>query len=267
MNPVAEALTGWNEHEALTQPLWWVFVTKKESTGEMAADVIGHCIASGATTEIEGDVVLVARDGTGRGVSGTASPVRAEDGRTMGAVLVFKDDTDHQQEQRRLAHSANHDGLTGLPNRVAFGKALTEACRQVEEERRDHALCFIDLDRFKPVNDTAGHAAGDALLQVVAKTIRGCCRTQDFAARIGGDEFVVLLADCSLANARTVGQKIVDEITRIEFAWNGATHRIGASVGIAPVIAGAERDVLAMADAACYAAKSAGRGRVVISGD
>jgi diguanylate cyclase (GGDEF)-like protein/PAS domain S-box-containing protein len=267
MNPVAEQLTGWNEAEALGQPLWWVFVSKKESTGEMAADVIGHCIASGATTEIEGDVILVARDGSGRGVSGTASPVRSEDGRTMGAVLVFKDATDHQEEQRRLAHSANHDGLTGLPNRAAFAKALSEACRQVEEERRDHALCFIDLDRFKPVNDTAGHAAGDALLQIVAKTIRGCCRVQDFAARMGGDEFVVLLADCSLVNARAVGQKIVDEITRIEFASNGATYRIGASVGIAPVIAGAERDVLAMADAACYAAKSAGRGRVIVSGD
>jgi diguanylate cyclase (GGDEF)-like protein/PAS domain S-box-containing protein len=267
MNPVAEHLSGWNEAEALGQPLWQVFVSKNESTGEIASDVIGHCIASGATTEIDRDVILVARDGTGRGVSGTASPVRSEDGRTMGAVLVFKDATDHQEEQRRLAHSASHDGLTGLPNRAAFARALSEACRQVGDERREHALCFIDLDRFKPVNDTAGHAAGDALLQIIARTIRGCCRAQDFAARMGGDEFVVLLADCSQADARAVGQKIVDEVARVDFAWNGVAHHIGASVGIAAVMADAERDVLAMADAACYAAKSAGRGRVVVSGD
>ena len=267
MNPAAEKLTGWSEADALGQPLWWVFVTKFDATGEMAGDVMGKCLASGAMTEIEDDVILVSRDGEGRGVSGTASPVRAEDGRTMGAVLVFKDATDVQEEQRRLAHSANHDGLTGLPNRVAFARALSEACRQAGTEQRSHALCFIDLDRFKPVNDTAGHAAGDALLQKVARTIRSCCRTQDFAARMGGDEFVVLLADCTLPDARVVAQKIVDCITAIEFEWNGVSYSIGASVGIAPVLPDAERDVLAMADAACYAAKAAGRGRVAAAGD
>jgi diguanylate cyclase (GGDEF)-like protein len=157
--------------------------------------------------------------------------------------------------------------LTGLPNRVAFSRALSDACRQAGTEQRSHALCFIDLDRFKPVNDTAGHAAGDALLQKVARTIRGCCRTQDFAARMGGDEFVVLLADCTIADARTVAQKIVDCITAIDFEWAGASYTIGASVGFAPVLPDAERDVIAMADAACYAAKAAGRGRVAASGD
>ena len=265
MNPAAEHLTGWNEADALSQPLWWVFVTKFDSTGEMADDVIGNCLVSGAPAEIESDVILVARDGIGRGVSGSASPVRTEDGRTIGAVLVFKDATDDQEEQRRLTHSASHDGLTGLPNRVAFSRALSEACRQSSAEQRDHVLCFIDLDRFKPVNDTAGHAAGDALLQKVARTIRACCRTQDFAARMGGDEFVVLLTDCPIPDARIVAQKIVDSIGVLEFEWGGVSYSIGASVGIARVIAEAERDVLAMADAACYAAKAAGRGRVVVA--
>jgi diguanylate cyclase (GGDEF)-like protein/PAS domain S-box-containing protein len=267
MNPAAEHLTGWNETDALGQPLWWVFVTKFDATGEMAGDVIGNCLRSGASVEIENDVILVARDGTGRGVSGAASPVHTEDGRTTGAVLVFKDATDHQEAQRRLAHLASHDGLTGLPNRVAFSRALAEACRQAGADHRSHALCFIDLDRFKPVNDSAGHAAGDALLQIVARTIRGCCRVQDFAARIGGDEFVVLLADCALPDARVVAQKIVDSITAIEFEWSGAAYAISASVGIAPVLPDAERDVLAMADTACYAAKAAGRGRVALAGD
>ena len=106
-------------------------------------------------------MILVSRDGTGRGVDGTASPVRDQDGHTIGAVLVFKDVTDLQEEQRRLTYSANHDVLTGLPNRSAFSHVLAEACRVASSSSRRHALLFIDLDRFKPVNDTAGHAAGD----------------------------------------------------------------------------------------------------------
>lgn len=267
MNPAAEKLTGWSEADAFGQPLWWIFVTKYDSTGEMAPDVMGACLASGTMVDIDDDVVLVARDGTGRGVSGTASPVHTEDGHGNGAVLVFKDATDHQEEQRRLAHSATHDGLTGLPNRVAFTRALAEACRQAGAEQRSHVLCFVDLDRFKPVNDTAGHAAGDALLQKVARTIRSCCRAQDFAARLGGDEFVVLLTDCTVLAARTVAQKLVDCIGAIRFEWGGTNYTIGASIGIAPVTPGAERDVLERADTACYAAKAAGRGRVAAAGD
>ena len=267
MNPVAESLTGWAESEATGTPLAQVFVTKHESTGEPAIDVIGSCLAFGATREIEDDVVLVGRDGVGRGVSGTASPVLDQYRRTTGAVLVFKDVTDLQEEQRRLTHSATHDGLTGLPNRSALNRVLAEACRQAETTHRSHAICFIDLDRFKPVNDTAGHAAGDELLKQVAGVIRASCRTQDFAARLGGDEFVVLLSDCRIANARTVAQKIVDSISALEFNWRGTSYTIGASIGVAPVRADGEGDAIAAADAACYAAKARGRNRVVVAGD
>ncbi len=267
MNPVAEMLTGWSSAEALGLPLTDIFVTKHESTGEGADDVMVACLASGGTREIEDDVILVARNGTGRGISGSASPVRDESGHTIGAVLVFKDVTDLQEEQRRLAHSANHDVLTGLPNRSAFSRVLAEANRQVAGGNRHHALCFIDLDRFKPVNDTAGHAAGDELLREVASVIRSCCRAQDFAARIGGDEFVVLLSDCAPANANRVAQKIVDAIAAIRFIWEGAEYTVGASVGVAPLTASADHNALAAADAACYAAKAGGRGRVVVAGD
>ena len=180
-------------------------------------------------------MILAARDGTGRGVSGTAAPVRTADGHVIGAVLVFKRSR-HRHAGTGSAgwlHPANHDALTGLPNRFAFGHALAEAQHQVGTERRTHALCFIDLDRFKPVNDTAGHAAGDALLQKVAHVIRRNCRSNDFAARIGGDEFVLLLADCPLANARKVATKVVEAIAELDFAWNGTPYGIGASVGVA----------------------------------
>lgn len=265
MNAIAEAMTGWRETEAKGRPLSEIFVAKSEATGEPAVDHVAFCLGTGKPSQIEDDVILAARDGTGRGVSGTAAPVRTADGHVIGAVLVFKDVTDTQEQKRRLAHSANHDALTGLPNRFAFGRALAEAQQQVGAERRTHALCFIDLDRFKPVNDTAGHAAGDALLQKVAQLIRRTCRSNDFAARIGGDEFVLLLADCPLANAHKVATKVVEAVAQLDFAWNGTPYAIGASVGVAMICADTARDPLAAADAACYSAKAAGRGGVCVA--
>ena len=268
MNPIAEAMTGWSEADAIGHRLGEVFCAKSESTGEPVRDAVAACLQSGEVCRIEDDVILAGRDGTGCGVSGTAAPVRTEDGQLIGAVLVFKDVTESQELQRRLAHSASHDALTGLPNRVAFGRALAEARRQAETELRTHSLCFIDLDRFKPVNDTAGHAAGDALLRDVAHVLRKSCRSHDFAARLGGDEFVLLLADCPEASARLVAQKIVDSVAALKFSWNGQRYDIGASIGVAGIGPGnAERDPLALADAACYAAKAGGRGRVVVAGE
>jgi diguanylate cyclase (GGDEF)-like protein/PAS domain S-box-containing protein len=266
MNPVAEGLTGWDEGHAIGRTLGEVFVTKYEPAGLSAPDVIASCLASGGVREIDDNVILVGRDGNGRGVSGTASPVQDANGGTIGAVLVFKDFTSFQEAQRQLAHSANHDGLTGLPNRSAFSRAIAEACRAAGLGKKTPALCFIDLDRFKPVNDTAGHAAGDELLKTVARVIRASCRAQDFAARLGGDEFVVLLDDCSIADAEQIANKIVDAVGAIDFESNGEHYSIGASVGVAPVGAGSSDEALARADAACYAAKASGRGRVVSVG-
>jgi diguanylate cyclase (GGDEF)-like protein len=181
-------------------------------------------------------------------------------------VLVFQDITSSRRLQKQLAHSATHDALTGLPNRAAFEQALASVATHAASERRRHSLCFIDLDHFKPVNDGAGHAAGDALLRQVAEVIRETCRRQDFAARIGGDEFAVLLSDCLPEAAQNVAQKIVHAIAAIRFEWDGKGYAIGASAGIAEIHAGATDPVELMseADAACYVAKANGRGRVAI---
>jgi diguanylate cyclase (GGDEF)-like protein len=159
-----------------------------------------------------------------------------------------------------------HDGLTGLPNRSSFERTLVGAIDQARRELREHALCFVDLDRFKTVNDTAGHAAGDALLKEVAKVIRKSCRSQDFTARIGGDEFAVVLCDCSLAAAKRIAEQIVTAITAIGFPWGGSVYRIGASIGIAAITNRSPDldQLLSHADAACYAAKAAGRNQVAV---
>lgn len=265
MNPIAEQMTGWPEADAIGRQLTDVFELRDQETGRPAANPVVTCMEHGDVCYVEADSTLLDRFGTIRDVRCSAAPVRTPDGKIIGVVLVFQDVTQSRALQKELAHSANHDVLTGLPNRAAFERALAASIESSRNERRTHALCFIDLDRFKPVNDTAGHAAGDALLKLVADAIRSGCRTNDFAARVGGDEFAVLLADCKPAHARVVAQKLVDLISAIDFRWNGRTYRIGACVGVTTIDGrqASAVDAVAEADAACYAAKAAGRGQVV----
>ena len=266
MNPIAEEMTGWSSSEAIGRPLQRVFDLVEESTGRTARSPVAHCIAEGRHAYLDADVLLVARTGEKRDIRSSAAPLRKPGGVIVGAVLVFQDVTDSRTLQRQLAHSATHDALTGLPNRFAFERALITATDQAKREMRQHALCFIDLDRFKPVNDGSGHAAGDALLRQVAQLIRNSCRRQDLAARIGGDEFALLMSDCPLPAAQRVAQKIVDGVAAIRFGWEGQGYDIGASVGITLIAAdsGQPAELVGEADAACYVAKANGRGRVEV---
>ena len=266
MNPIAEEMTGWLSGDAVGKHLREVFQTVDPATGHPSTDPLEESLSTGQPHYLDEEVVLVGRTGLRRDIRSSAAPVRTPEGKTIGAVLVFQDVTQSRALQKELAHSASHDGLTGLPNRVAFERALGAAVASAREASRVHALCYIDLDRFKPVNDGAGHAAGDALLRQVADTIRRSCRSADFAARVGGDEFALLLMDCTIGDAKTVAEKIVDAIAAIVFTWGGVTYAIGASVGIAPItgLADSAHTVTGEADAACYAAKRAGRGRAVV---
>ena len=266
MNPTAERMTGRTEVEAIGQLLTDVFEIRDHATGKPADDPVAQCIKKAATHQMDAETMLLDRFGAIRDVRCSAAPVRTPEGKTLGAVLVFQDVTQSRALQKELAHSASHDALTGLPNRSAFERALLAAVDTADTERRQHALCFIDLDRFKPVNDKAGHAAGDELLRQVGEAIRRGCRANDFAARIGGDEFAVLLADCPAAHAKAVAQKLADQIATIEFSWNGRKYAIGASIGITAITAAGASSLgfTGEADAACYAAKAAGRGRVVL---
>jgi diguanylate cyclase (GGDEF)-like protein/PAS domain S-box-containing protein len=264
MNPVAERMTGIPAADAVGRPLERVFIIVDETTGAPAANPVAQCLESGDVATAEEDVLLVSRDGTRCDIRSSASPLRTPSGELIGSVLVFQDVTSSRTLQKQLVHSATHDALTGLPNRVAFERALGAVVAETRRDHRQHGLCFVDLDRFKPVNDGAGHAAGDALLHKVGEVIRRNCRKQDFAARIGGDEFALLLADCSPEAAVDVAEKIAGAIAGIRFAWDGATYTIGASIGVTAITArsGTPMELMSEADAACYVAKAQGRGRV-----
>ena len=172
---------------------------------------------------------------------------------------VLADITEHKLSEERIKHVAHHDSLTGLPNRLLFNDRLEQAIRHAERDSREFALLYLDLDRFKPVNDTLGHAAGDELLKSVAARIRRQVRESDTVARIGGDEFTVILADIgSREDAQSVAGKIVGALAA-PFKLDRRTRRIeiGASIGIAvfPKDARDADGLVKVADSAMYQAK------------
>jgi diguanylate cyclase (GGDEF)-like protein/PAS domain S-box-containing protein len=266
MNPVAEHLTGWQAADVVGKGVEEVFRLVGESTGTAGAAPVAQCLQQLKNVFLEEDMLMLSRTGERRNLRGSAAPVRMPDGSVLGAVLVFQDVTEARQLQRELAYAARHDSLTGLLNRAAFEKALSEVCAEAARGEREHALCFIDLDRFKAVNDAAGHAAGDDLLRQVTNTIRRAVRGRDLAGRLGGDEFAVLLVDCPLADAGKIAEQILAAIAATRFVWEGHVHTVGASAGITAVTASSTSvaELMREADAACYAAKAAGRNRVEI---
>lgn len=268
MNPVAEHLTGWQAADVIGKRVEEIFRLVGEATGAAGAAAVGECLQQLKNVFLEEDMLMLSRTGQRRNLRGSAAPVRMPDGSVLGAVLVFQDVTEARQLQRELAYAARHDSLTGLVNRAAFEKALSEICAEAHRGQREHALCFIDLDRFKAVNDAAGHAAGDELLRQVTNTIRRAIRGRDLAGRLGGDEFAVLLVDCSLADAAKIVEQILAAITATRFVWEGQVHTVGASAGITAITASSTgvAELMRQADAACYMAKAAGRNRLQIHG-
>lgn len=269
MNPVAEKLTGWSSSEVSGMPLAAIFNIIDEATGDRAADPVAECLKANDCHQRDGGVFLVNRSGGVSDIQMSAAPVRSPAKGSIGAVLVFRDVTEAHARQKKIAHSAFHDALTGLPNRSAFIARVNDAIAQVRQEHRTHALCFIDLDYFKQVNDRAGHAAGDALLKETAKIIALNCSKKDVPARLGGDEFALLIRDCDPAEAQATAERIIAAISRMEFRWELDLFRIGASIGATMITDTSPElsEILHQADKACYAAKEQGRNRVCVYGE
>ena len=179
-------------------------------------------------------------------------------------MLVLKDVTRERQHAAQLSHQAQHDALTGLVNRREFEQRLSRALTSAAELDRTHAVLYLDLDRFKEVNDSCGHAAGDELLREISGLFQRSLRERDTLARLGGDEFAVLLENCVSDDATRIAESLRNAVAEFNFAWEGRRFRLGVSVGVVP-IAGRRysvAEVLRIADASCYKAKDAGRDRI-----
>lgn len=285
MNPVAEKLTGVAGGEALGKMLGHVYWAVDEETGHRIG-VTRPAVGVHAPADQNSRAVLVRRDDTRCSIRQVVSPIINERNEFCGLVIVFQDFTDARALQRQLAHAAAHDALTGLANRSSFIRAMEELVGQARKDGTadttksvgdttksaggaGHQFMFIDLDRFKLVNDTGGHAAGNALLKRVAEAVRGVLGPDDIVARLGGDEFAVILKSGSAAGAKIAARSIIDAIGGLDFTWDGRPHVIGASIGLAAISAnsGEADEIIARADAACYAAKAAGRGCVCVAPD
>jgi diguanylate cyclase (GGDEF)-like protein len=179
----------------------------------------------------------------------------------LGVVLVFHDVTENRSMARQLSYQAAHDPLTGLINRAEFERRLEYALESVHSESAHHALCFMDIDQFKLVNDTCSHEAGDAMLKEISGLLQGCLRDSDVLGRLGGDEFGVLLRNCTLDGAEEIAANMLSMIKATRFESCERTFEIGASIGIAMIDAGSSSvtEIMKAADLACYAAKDTGR--------
>ncbi|VEB96327.1 Probable diguanylate cyclase YdaM [Cedecea lapagei] len=263
MNPVAEKLSGWAQEMAIGQH---ILSTLRITFGDNGPVMENIHSGDYSRSAIEQDVVLHCRNGGSHDIHYTITPLTTLDGQSIGSVLVIQDVTESRKMLKQLSYSASHDSLTHLANRVSFENHLKRLLQGAIEERQHHALVFIDLDRFKAVNDSAGHAAGDALLRELAAMMLSMLRTGDFLARLGGDEFGLLLPDCSTENARYISERIIRSINDYHFMWDGRLHRIGASAGITHIDGdnAIASEVLSQADIACYASKNNGRGQVTV---
>ena len=264
LNPVAERMTGWPTEAARDKPLAQVFHIVNENTREPEQSPVDRCLAEDIHIGEIDHTLLISRDGTEYGIQDSAAPIRDEDGKVLGIVLIFHDVT----EQRRMGHEmsfrATHDELTGLYNRAEFDKRLGRVLAEAQQDGGTHALMYIDLDQFKLVNDACGHAVGDQLLCKVTAMLQGCVRSRDIVARLGGDEFGVILERCTVDQAHRVAQQICDQMEDFRFVHEERRFRIGTSIGLVPLDKrwNNTQAMMQAADSACYAAKEAGRNRV-----
>ncbi len=264
VNPVAEELTGWRLQDVLGRSIDEVFRAFHEETCEPLENPMTVAVRRARPVKSLRPMLLIRKDGNELYVESTASPIRDGTGKVTGGVLVFHDVSESRELNRRLTYHTSHDVLTGLVNRREFEQRLERALKSARAKETSYALCYLDLDQFKIVNDTCGHAAGDALLGQVGALLKSRVRWRDTLGRLGGDEFGVLLESCPLEEALRTAETLREAVRNFRFTFEDRNFRLGVSVGVVPITAENEdvATILSAADSACMAAKEAGRNRV-----
>ncbi len=265
MNLAAETLTGTNRDDAAGHRVGELFTLVDDADRRPLGDPVERCLAMRRRVNMGRRAVMVSSDGEHEhSVEITASPVRGPSNTISGTVVVFHDVSELRGLTRQMSYQATHDPLTGLINRREFERRLDEAMDTAHSEEAVHMLFYMDLDRFKAVNDSCGHQAGDNMLREVAGLIKDQVRDSDYVGRLGGDEFGALLIGCPIEKARQIASDICQAIADYRFVWKDKIFNIGISIGLVEIShsTGEIQDVMAAADSACYMAKQQGRGQV-----
>ncbi len=266
LNPAAEELTGWLNAEARGRPLVDAFHIVNGYNREPKENPVERCLRENRVVDLGNDTVLIRRDGAETTIEDSAAPVRDREGRIVGAVMVFYDVAASRGNTHLLSYHYTHDRLTGLVNRAELDRRLKRLLDQTRSRGGQHALCYLDIDQFKVVNDTAGHAAGDRLLRELTRQFQARVRDADTLSHIGSDEFGLLLVNCPPDKAVAVADDLLRLVRDFRFEWQGTAFHFTASIGVVPILgdeAGAS-EILAKADAACFAAKEKGRNRIQV---
>ena len=267
MNLAAETLIGTNRDAAAGHRISELFSLVDDADRRPLGDPVERCLAMRRRVNMGRRAVMVTVDGEHEhSVELTASPVRGPSNSISGAVVVFHDVSELRGLTRKMSYQATHDPLTGLINRREFERRLDEAMDTAHAEESVHMLFYMDLDRFKAVNDSCGHLAGDNMLREVATLIKDQVRDSDYVGRLGGDEFGALLIGCPIDKARQIATDICNAVADYRFVWRDKIFNIGVSIGLVEIshISGTVQDVMSAADSACYVAKQEGRGKVHI---
>src|SRR5713101_1404144 len=261
LNLVAETMTGWRREEATGKPLTEVFQIIDGATRKTARDPMEMAVAQNRTVGLTVNCVLIRRDGYESAIEDSAAPIHDRAGRVIGAVIVFHDVSAARAMSLQMTHSAQHDLVTNLPNRMLLNDRISQAIALAHRQKRPLAVLFLDLDRFKYINDSLGHAAGDKLLQSVAKRLLAGVRGSDTVSRQGGDEFIVLLSEISHPeDAATSAKKILLSVSA-PHSIGGQDLHIDGSIGISiyPEDGEDAETLIKNADTAMYHAKENGR--------
>jgi len=261
LNLVAETMTGWTREEAIGKPLAEVFRIIDGLTRQAARDPMEMAVEQNRTVGLTVNCVLIRRDGFESAIEDSAAPIHDRAGRVTGAVIVFHDVSASRAMSVKMTHSAEHDVVTNLPNRVLLNDRITQSIALARRQNRPIAVIFLDLDRFKYINDSLGHAIGDQLLQSVSKRLLASVRSSDTVSRQGGDEFVILLSGITHpGDAATSARKILLSLTA-PHSIGGRHLHIDGSIGISvyPEDGQDPETLIKNADTAMYHAKERGR--------
>ncbi len=266
LNPVAERLFDTPLDAAKQKHLSDLGTLLIEENRQPATGLVEHCLEEGRLPSQFSTLIFAKQDGGNIHIEPNAAPILDHDGHISGIVFVFHDVSQTHELTRQLSHQATHDVLTGLFNRRDFEIKVKQAIRDAELAGHEHSLIYMDLDQFKVINDTCGHIAGDQLLKQYTSALSDIVRHGGTLARIGGDEFGLLLENCTNEQALLTAHKIQEMTRQFRFSWDDKTFGIGVSIGMIGINhqSSSVIDVISRVDAACYMAKEAGRSRIYV---